>query len=100
MLSDGSPAHPVPKYGRQFSLEHSHGPSPYSVSARPGPGCGARGAQPTHHLPPPQASSPAYSGSSLYSPDMVASSGPIISDVTELAPSSPLASPGRTLEQR
>ncbi|XP_055981244.1 heat shock factor protein 1 isoform X1 [Sorex fumeus] len=100
MLNDGSSAHPMPKYSRQFSLEHIHGPSAYSVSAKPVQGCGGRGSQPTHHLPPPQASSPAYSGSSLYSPDAVASSGPIISDITELAPSSPLASPGRSLEQR
>ncbi|OWK04209.1 HSF1 [Cervus elaphus hippelaphus] len=63
-------------YGRQYSLEHIHGPGPY-----PAP-------------------SPAYSGSSLYSPDAVASSGPIISDITELAPSSPVASAGRSVDER
>lgn len=47
-----------------------------------------------------QAPSPAYSSSSLYSPDAVASSGPIISDITELAPSSPLASPGGSVDER
>lgn len=47
-----------------------------------------------------QAPSPAYSGSSLYSPDAVASSGPIISDITELAPSSPVASAGRSVDER
>ncbi|XP_014652789.1 PREDICTED: heat shock factor protein 1 isoform X3 [Ceratotherium simum simum] len=76
MLNDSSSAHSMPKYGRQYSLEHIHGSGPYS------------------------APSPAYSGSSLYSPDAVASSGPIISDITELAPSSPLASPGGSIDER
>ncbi|KAM5137161.1 heat shock factor protein 1 isoform 1-T1 [Callospermophilus lateralis] len=76
MLSDSSSAHSVPKYGRQYSLEHVHGPGPYS------------------------APSPAYSSSSLYTPDVVTSSGPIISDITELAPVSPLASPGRSIDER
>ncbi|XP_047399991.1 heat shock factor protein 1 isoform X2 [Sciurus carolinensis] len=76
MLSDSSSAHSVPKYGRQYSLEHVHGPGPYS------------------------APSPAYSSSSLYTPDVVTSSGPIISDITELAPTSPLASPGRSRDER
>ncbi|XP_026344669.1 heat shock factor protein 1 isoform X8 [Ursus americanus] len=76
MLNDSSPAHSMPKYGRQYSLEHIHGSGPYS------------------------APSPAYSSSSLYSPDAVASSGPIISDITELAPSSPLASPGGSVDER
>ncbi|XP_051015767.1 heat shock factor protein 1 isoform X5 [Acomys russatus] len=76
MLSDSSSAHSGPKYGRQYSLEHVHGPGPYS------------------------APSPAYSSSSLYTSDAVTSSGPIISDITELAPSSPLASPGRSIDER
>ncbi|XP_059251350.1 heat shock factor protein 1 isoform X3 [Mustela nigripes] len=76
MLNDGSSAHSGPKYGRQYSLQHVHGPGPYS------------------------APSPAYSSSSLYSPDAVASSGPIISDITELAPGSPLASPGGSVDER
>nr|XP_045000009.1 heat shock factor protein 1 isoform X2 [Jaculus jaculus] len=75
MLSDSSSPHSVPKYGRQYSLEHVHGPSPYS------------------------APSPAYSSSSLYTPDAVNSSGPIISDITELAPTSPLASSGRSIDE-
>ncbi|XP_035583235.1 heat shock factor protein 1 isoform X8 [Zalophus californianus] len=75
MLNDSSSAHSMPKYGRQYSLEHIHGSGPYS------------------------APSPAYSSSSLYSPDAVASSGPIISDITELAPSSPLASPGGSIDE-
>ncbi|XP_038198351.1 heat shock factor protein 1 isoform X2 [Arvicola amphibius] len=76
MLSDSSSAHSVPKYGRQYSLEHVHGPGPYS------------------------APSPAYSSSSLYTSDAVTSSGPIISDITELTPTSPLASPGRSIDER
>ncbi|XP_036064635.1 heat shock factor protein 1 isoform X9 [Onychomys torridus] len=76
MLSDSSSAHSVPKYGRQYSLEHVPGPGPYS------------------------APSPAYSSSSLYTSDAVTSSGPIISDITELAPTSPLASPGRSIDER
>ncbi|KAL1777207.1 heat shock factor protein 1 isoform X3 [Sigmodon hispidus] len=76
MLSDSNSAHSVPKYGRQYSLEHVHGPGPYS------------------------APSPAYSSSSLYTSDAVTSSGPIISDITELAPTSPLASPGRSIDER
>ncbi|NWS50325.1 HSF1 protein, partial [Probosciger aterrimus] len=76
MLNDSSSAHSMPKYSRQYSLEHVHGSSPYA------------------------ASSPAYSGSNLYSPDSSANSGPIISDVTELAPSSPSASPSGSLDER
>nr|XP_056710296.1 heat shock factor protein 1 [Euleptes europaea] len=75
MLNDGSSAHSMPKYSRQYSLERVHSPSPYS------------------------ASSPAYGGPNLYSPDS-ANSGPIISDVTELAQSSPSASPGSNFDGR
>nr|XP_021514625.1 heat shock factor protein 1 isoform X3 [Meriones unguiculatus] len=81
MLSDSSSAHSVPKYGRQYSLEHVHGPGPYSVSTR------------LH-------GTATYSSSSLYTSDAVTSSGPIISDITELAPSSPLASPSRRIDER
>ncbi|KAM6148310.1 heat shock factor protein 1 isoform 3-T3 [Rhynchocyon petersi] len=70
MLSDGA-AHP--KYGRQYSLEHVHAAAPFA------------------------AASPAYSGSSLFSPDT--SSGPIISDVTELVATSPSAV-SRSIEER
>ncbi|OBS67184.1 hypothetical protein A6R68_04276 [Neotoma lepida] len=76
MLSDSSSAHSVPKYARQYSLEHVHGPGPYSAPSQ------------------------AYSSSSLYTSDAVTSSGPIISDITELAPTSPLASPGRSIDER
>ncbi|KAF3822841.1 hypothetical protein GH733_008215 [Mirounga leonina] len=106
MLNDGSSAHSMPKYGRQYSLEHIHGSGPYSVSTRSagraravrqgGPGGPATQVTSLRW----QAPSPAYSSSSLYSPDAVASSGPIISDITELAPSSPLASPGGSVDER
>ncbi|KAL8181440.1 UNVERIFIED_CONTAM: stress-responsive transcription factor hsf1 [Gekko kuhli] len=76
MLNDSSSAHSMPKYSRQYSLERVHSPSPYS------------------------ASSPAYGGTNLYSPDSSANSGPIISDVTELAQSSPSASPGSSFDER
>uniref|UniRef100_G1QDM9 HSF-type DNA-binding domain-containing protein n=1 Tax=Myotis lucifugus TaxID=59463 RepID=G1QDM9_MYOLU len=75
MLNDSGSAHSLPKYSRQYSLEPIHGSGPYS------------------------APSPAYSSSSLYSPDGVSSS-PIISDITELTPSSPVASPGRSIDER
>ncbi|XP_012503531.1 PREDICTED: heat shock factor protein 1 isoform X3 [Propithecus coquereli] len=76
MLNDSSSAHSVPKYGRQYSLEHVHGSGPYTTP------------------------SPTYSSSSLYPPEAVASSGPIISDITELAPASPVASPGGSVDKR
>ncbi|XP_038616554.1 heat shock factor protein 1 isoform X2 [Tachyglossus aculeatus] len=73
MLNDSSSTHSMPKYGRQYSLEHVPGSSPYT------------------------ASSPAYSSPNLYPADSAISSGPIISDVTE---SSPSASPGGSLDDR
>ncbi|XP_077209624.1 heat shock factor protein 1 isoform X2 [Paroedura picta] len=76
MLSDSSAAHSMPKYSRQYSLERVHSPSPYA------------------------ASSPAYGGTSPYSPDPSANSGPIISDVTELAQCSPSASPSSNFDGR
>lgn len=76
MLNDSGATHPMPKYNRQYSLEHIHGVGSYPAPA------------------------PAYSSASLYSPDAVASSGPIISDITELSPNSPLASPGRNMDKR
>ncbi|KAM4687845.1 heat shock factor protein 1 [Discoglossus pictus] len=72
MLSDSS-THSLPKYGRQFSLEPVHGAATY-----PAPLTG-------------------FTSSSLYSPD--ASAGPIISDVTELAQSSPSMSPSPSVEE-
>ncbi|XP_053414301.1 heat shock factor protein 1 isoform X3 [Nycticebus coucang] len=76
MLNDSSSAHSVPKYARQYSLEHVHSSGPFT------------------------APSPAYSSSSLYPPETVGSSGPIISDITELAPASPVASPGGSVDER
>nr|XP_034980515.1 heat shock factor protein 1 isoform X2 [Zootoca vivipara] len=76
MLNDSSSAHSMPKYSRQYSLEHVHSQPPFSASP------------------------PAYSGANLYSPDPSTNSGPIISDVTELAQSSPSASPSNSLDGR
>ncbi|NP_001090266.1 heat shock transcription factor 1 S homeolog [Xenopus laevis] len=72
MLNDSSTAHSSPKYSRQYSLEHVHSSSTY----------------------PAQVSG--FTDSALYSPDSLA--GPIISDVTELAESSPSPSPCPSLE--
>ncbi|ELV13598.1 Heat shock factor protein 1 [Tupaia chinensis] len=103
MLNDGSSAHPLPKYGRQYSLEHVHTTGPYTVSTAAGSGRAPPRAR-THatcgHLLRLQASSPAYGSSSLFPSDAVASSGPIISDVTELSPASPAASPGGSIDER
>ncbi|XP_040847564.1 heat shock factor protein 1 isoform X4 [Ochotona curzoniae] len=74
MLNDSSSAHSMPKFGRQYSLEHVPGAGPYAAPA------------------------PAYSSSSLYSTDT--SSGPIISDITELTPCSPLGSASASADER
>ncbi|KAM8967416.1 heat shock factor protein 1 isoform 2-T2 [Pelodytes ibericus] len=74
MLNDSSTTHPLPKYSRQFSLEPVHGTATYPASLS------------------------GYAGSSLYSTDK--SPGPIISDVTELAQSSPSVSPNPSVEER
>ncbi|XP_075405226.1 heat shock factor protein 1 isoform X3 [Tenrec ecaudatus] len=76
MLSDSGSGPPLPKFGRQYSLEPVHGAATFT------------------------ASSPAFSGSSLFSPDTLASSGPIISDITELVPSSPSATSGGSIDER
>ncbi|XP_030076655.1 heat shock factor protein 1 [Microcaecilia unicolor] len=76
MLNDGSTAHSIPKYSRQYSLEHVHSTSPYTQPAS------------------------GYVGTNLYSPDSSVNSGPIISDVTEFTQSSPSVSPSRSLDER
>ncbi|KAM4706253.1 heat shock factor protein 1 [Rhinophrynus dorsalis] len=72
MLNDSSTAHPLPKYSRQYSLEHVHSAATYPASLS------------------------GFTGPSLFSAD--SSAGPIISDVTELADSSP-SSPCPSLER-
>lgn len=72
MLNDTSSAHPLPKYSRQYSLEHVNGSATY-----PGSFSG-------------------YTDSARYSPEPL--EGPIISDVTEVAQSSPSVSPCPSLE--
>lgn len=103
MLNDSSSAHSMPKFGRQYSLEHVPGAGPYAVSA--GGLAGARwdGCWPGHGGQATaclclQAPAPAYSSSSLYSTDT--SSGPIISDITELTPCSPLGSASASADER
>ncbi|XP_039593333.1 heat shock factor protein 1 isoform X1 [Polypterus senegalus] len=68
MLNDSSTAHSLPKYSRQFSLEHLQGSSAFNASSQQ------------------------YTGTDLYSSDSPVNSGPIISDVTDVAQSSPSSS--------
>ncbi|XP_014344338.1 heat shock factor protein 1 isoform X3 [Latimeria chalumnae] len=75
MLNDSSSAHSMPKYSRQYSLEHLHGPATFT------------------------ASSPPYTGTKLYSSDSAENLGPIISDVTDLAQSSPCVSPSASTRE-
>ncbi|XP_053468593.1 heat shock factor protein 1 isoform X1 [Ictalurus furcatus] len=72
MLNDSSTAHSIPKYSRQYSLE----PSPNLAS----PGT-------------------TFSGSGIFSTNAPVKSGPIISDITDLAQSSP-ASADEWMEDR
>ncbi|XP_064204419.1 heat shock factor protein 1 isoform X1 [Anguilla rostrata] len=65
MLNDSSSAHSMPKFSRQYSLEHRQGSPAF---------------------PAPTA---AYAGASLFPPDSPVKCGPIISDVTDLAQTSP-----------
>ncbi|XP_061110085.1 heat shock factor protein 1 isoform X2 [Conger conger] len=65
MLNDSSSAHSMPKFSRQYSLEHLQGSPAFSSP------------------------SPAYTGASLFPSDSPVKSGPIISDVTDLAQTSP-----------
>ncbi|XP_077127679.1 heat shock factor protein 1 isoform X2 [Ranitomeya variabilis] len=74
MLNDSSPTHTLPKYNRQYSLEAVHGAATYPASIS------------------------GYSAAGRYSPD--STDGPIISDVTEVAVSSPPASPDPSVQER
>ncbi|KAJ8386843.1 hypothetical protein AAFF_G00166380 [Aldrovandia affinis] len=65
MLNDSSSAHSMPKFSRQYSLEHLQGSSAFSASPA------------------------AYAGASLFPSDSPVKSGPVISDVTDLAEASP-----------
>ncbi|KAG1948379.1 heat shock factor protein [Pimephales promelas] len=64
MLNDGSSTHSMPKYSRQYSLESSPAISP---------------------------SSTAFTGTGVYTSESPVKTGPIISDITELAQSNPVA---------
>uniref|UniRef100_A0A9J8AUG1 Heat shock transcription factor 1 n=1 Tax=Cyprinus carpio carpio TaxID=630221 RepID=A0A9J8AUG1_CYPCA len=64
MLNDGSSTHSMPKYSRQYSLESSPTLSP---------------------------SSTAFTGTGVFTSESPVNTGPIISDITELAQSDPVA---------
>ncbi|XP_026087318.1 heat shock factor protein 1-like isoform X2 [Carassius auratus] len=64
MLNDGSSTHSLPKYSRQYSLESSPALSP---------------------------SSTAFTGTGVFNSESLVKTGPIISDITELAQSNPVA---------
>ncbi|KAK2887584.1 hypothetical protein Q8A67_015812 [Cirrhinus molitorella] len=64
MLNDGSSTHSMPKYSRQYSLESSPAISP---------------------------SSTAFTGTGVFTAESPVKMGPIISDITELAQSNPVA---------
>ncbi|XP_052439759.1 heat shock factor protein 1 isoform X2 [Carassius gibelio] len=64
MLNDGSSTHSMPKYSRQYSLESSPALSP---------------------------SSTAFTGTGVFTSESPVKTGPIISDITELAQSDPVA---------
>ncbi|XP_073677821.1 heat shock factor protein 1 isoform X2 [Garra rufa] len=64
MLNDGSATHSIPKYSRQYSLESSPSLSP---------------------------SSTAFTGTGVFTAESPVKTGPIISDITELAQSNPVA---------
>ncbi|KAJ7991726.1 hypothetical protein DPEC_G00286870 [Dallia pectoralis] len=70
MLGDSSSTHSMPKYGRQYSLEHLQAPLQASPAiSTPG--------------------SP-FTSTSVYTPESPLKNGPIISDVTDLAQTSPV----------
>uniref|UniRef100_V9KWQ0 Heat shock factor protein 1-like protein n=1 Tax=Callorhinchus milii TaxID=7868 RepID=V9KWQ0_CALMI len=75
MLNDSSSAHSIPKYNRQYSLEPLQGSSALT------------------------ATSANFPGNNCYSPASSISSGPIISDITDLRQSSPSVSPSSIKEE-
>ncbi|XP_072911255.1 heat shock factor protein 1 isoform X5 [Hemitrygon akajei] len=75
MLNDSSSAHSMPKYSRQFSLE------PLQESTVLTQTCAN------------------FPGNNCYAPDSTLSSGPIISDITDLAQCSPAPSPSLNVER-
>uniref|UniRef100_K7G409 Vertebrate heat shock transcription factor C-terminal domain-containing protein n=1 Tax=Pelodiscus sinensis TaxID=13735 RepID=K7G409_PELSI len=79
MLNDSSSAHSMPKYSRQYSLEHVHGTSPYAVSV------------PCAQCPPAQQSPPGHSNSPAAHPGHVLS--PLLPGAGRGAPGSARSSP-------
>lgn len=94
----GACAWPRPVLGKHWAGPDTRPPQVPAPTGREGCVLNAPGLPQAHLCL--QAPSPAYSSSSLYAPDVVTTSGPIISDITELAPTSPLASPGRSIDER
>ncbi|XP_069771219.1 heat shock factor protein 1 isoform X1 [Narcine bancroftii] len=74
MLNDSSSTHSMPKYSRPYSLEPRQESVALTTSAN-------------------------FPGNSCYSPDIPLLSGPIISDITDLAQCSPSTSPSLKLER-
>ncbi|XP_078285828.1 heat shock factor protein 1 isoform X2 [Rhinoraja longicauda] len=75
MLNDSSSAHSMPKYSRPYSLESLQEPAVLTQT------------------------SVNFPGNSCFSPDNSLLSGPIISDITDLAQCSPLSSPSLHMER-
>uniref|UniRef100_A0A6I8NJ18 Heat shock transcription factor 1 n=1 Tax=Ornithorhynchus anatinus TaxID=9258 RepID=A0A6I8NJ18_ORNAN len=130
MLNDSSSTHSMPKYGRQYSLEHVPGSSPYTVSAaepgwagaggkRGGRGCPGLGKRPPPPLPlcplpplplntqppplPPRRARPFQASSPAYSsPNLYPADSAISSGpiISDVTESSPSASPGGSLDDR
>ncbi|KAJ8354240.1 hypothetical protein SKAU_G00218070 [Synaphobranchus kaupii] len=73
MLSDSSSAHSLPKYSRQLSLESLPGSSAFSAASS--------------------------TGENLVTPEVPVNSGPIISDITDLAQASPIEATNRWMEE-
>ncbi|XP_067871974.1 heat shock factor protein 1 isoform X2 [Heterodontus francisci] len=74
MLNDSSSAHSMPKYNRPYSLEPLQESAALTTSTN-------------------------FPGNNCYSPDNSTSSGPIISDITDLAQCSPSPSPSLNVER-
>ncbi|XP_060681230.1 heat shock factor protein 1 isoform X3 [Hemiscyllium ocellatum] len=74
MLNDSSSAHSMPKYSRPYSLEPLQESSALTTTTN-------------------------FPGNNCYSPDNSTSSGPIISDITDLAQCSPSLSPSLNMER-
>ncbi|KAL0961919.1 hypothetical protein UPYG_G00333370 [Umbra pygmaea] len=80
MLGDSSSTHSMPKYSRQYSLEH------LQASLQASPALSASGAT--------------FTNTAVYASESSLNNGPIISDVTDLAQSSPVEVNSDWIEER